>query len=158
MTAFARKQPSSRRLMIVEDDALIAFDCEHALAMAGFEIVATVNDGEDAMAMLTREPLDLVLLDFNLAGAVTGYEVAKLACGLAVPVLFVTGECPRNAQAYAQGWLSKPFRAHDLLGAIGAVDRALEGLPVNGTVPGLTLFDQSQLDKAELAANSPRLR
>ena len=57
---FGRRQRRIKRILIVEDEPLVAFDNEHVLRDAGYEIGATVDTVPDAMAAMDAE-LDLVL-------------------------------------------------------------------------------------------------
>ena len=55
-----------KRILIVEDEPLTAFDNENILSDAGYEIVATVDDLDEALAALEREDVHLVLSDVRL--------------------------------------------------------------------------------------------
>ncbi len=124
---FARKERRITRLLLVEDEPLVAFDTEHFLSHEGFEIVATLDTVADAVGVLGNgDDVHLVLVDVNLTDG-SGVEVARVAHGLGVPVLFVTGECPGDARALAAGCLSKPYPQRDLLAAIATIERVLDG-------------------------------
>jgi DNA-binding response OmpR family regulator len=67
------------RLLVCEDEPLIAFDNEHALIEQGFEVVATVDRVADAIAVLVSGvDVHLVLVDITLADG-SGIEVARAA-------------------------------------------------------------------------------
>lgn len=139
---FGRKRRAIARLLIVEDEPLVAFDTEHLLGDAGYTVVATVDRVSDAIAVIDRsddDGLDLVLVDMNLADG-HGTDVARAAGAKGVPVLFVTGECPSEADGLAAGWLTKPYAQKTLLAAIEAVGRSVEGKPPKRLPPGLRLF------------------
>jgi DNA-binding response OmpR family regulator len=137
---FARKPRVLTKLLIVEDEPLVAFDTEHLLGDAGYEIVATVDRVADALAVIARgDGLDLVLADVELTDG-SGVEVARAAGAQGVPVLFVTGAFPPEAQALAAGCLAKPYAPRDLLAAIQAVELAREGKKVGRLPKGLRLF------------------
>jgi hypothetical protein len=91
---FGKRERTIVRILIVEDEPLVAFDNEHFLRDAGFEIVGTVDRVEDAVALIEAEPLDLVLADVSLSDGGDGLDVARCAHSKGVPVLFVTGACP----------------------------------------------------------------
>ena len=136
---FQRRQPRLKRLLIVEDEPLTAFDNEHLLSEAGYEVVATVDRYDDAVAAIARGGIDLVLADVRLPGRKTGVDVARKAAGAGMPVLFVTGSCPIGAQEFALGCLAKPYTQKQLLSAIAAVERKVVGRAAK-PVLGLTLF------------------
>jgi len=140
---FGTRKKVITRLLIVEDEPLIAFDTEHALIEEGFEVVATVDRVADALAVIESEaPVDLVLADVSLADG-SGIDVARAAHGRGIAVIFVTGECPEPGRPFARGCLAKPYRPADLLAAIAAVDGQLQGRARPRRLPrGFSLFDQ----------------
>lgn len=136
---FGRKKRRIERLLLVEDEALVAFDTEHFLGEAGFEVIATVDSVAHALGVIAAEDLDLVLVDLSLADG-SGIEVARAANARGVQVLFVTGNCPGDARALAAGCLSKPYPQRDLLAAIDAIEAVLEGAEPKRIPHGLSLF------------------
>jgi DNA-binding response OmpR family regulator len=137
---FGKKKRTIARLLVVEDEPLVAFDTEHFLKDEGFEIVATVDSVADALAAIADDDdIDLVLADINLADG-SGVEVARAAQARGVPVLFVTGNCPSDARALAVGCLAKPYPQRDLLTAIAALEAVREGRPLKRLPGGLSLF------------------
>ncbi len=137
---FGRRQRRIKRILIVEDEPLVAFDNEHFLRDAGYEIVATVDTVEGAMAAMDGS-VDLVLADVNLSDGGNGRDVARKALEHEVPLVFVTGACPVDARSLAFGCLAKPYSQRDLLGVIEAVDAKLSGRAPKRTPRGFTLFD-----------------
>lgn len=137
---FGKRKRLIRRILIVEDEPLVAFDNEHSLAEDGYEVVATVDNLADAAAVIEREPLDLVLSDIKLAGEGDGTDVARAARAKEIPVLFVTGNCSPEARALAVGCLSKPYSPAVLLETLSAIDKSLQGKPPRKTPSGLTLY------------------
>ena len=129
-----------RRILVVEDEPLLAFDNEHLLGDAGFEVVATVDTAAEASCRLSAGGIDLVISDVRLSGTGTGIDVARAAKALDVPVLFVTGNCPPEAETLAIGCLAKPYAARDLLAAIAAVSATVDGERPKKVPRGLTLF------------------
>lgn len=138
---FGRKQRSISRLLVVEDEPLIAFDTERMLREHGFEVIATVDRVADARREIAgaTEKVDLILADVRLADG-SGIEVARAASERAIPVMFVTSSCPPEARALAVGFLAKPFLERDLLNAIDAVDAALAGRATKRLPQGFELY------------------
>ncbi len=133
---FGRKKRRIERLLVVEDEPLVAFDTEHFLTGEGFEIAGTLDSVNDAIEALAGEAeIDLVLVDVNLADG-SGVEVAKAAHARGIPVLFVTGNCPGEAKALAAGCLAKPYPQRDLLAAITAIETVIEGGKPPKRLPG----------------------
>lgn len=136
----AKRAQIIKRILVVEDEPLIAFDNEHFLRDAGFEVVATVDRVEDAVRVIGEEAIDLVLADVRLSDGGDGIEVARAAHARGTAVLFVSGFCPVDAQALAIGCLAKPYTERDLRAAIAAVEDRLAGQPGRRPPHGLTLF------------------
>src|SRR5213082_3055101 len=88
---FGKRNQLVKRILIVEDEPLTAFDNENILRDAGYEIVATVDDLEEALGVLDREELHLVLSDVRLRDDRTGIELARAAKAKGIPTLFATG-------------------------------------------------------------------
>lgn len=138
---FGRRKRQIVRLLVVEDEPLIAFDTEHLLTDASYEIVGTVDRVADAVAVLrSGTGVDLVLVDVNLADG-SGVDVARAAREAQVPVLFVTGNCPADAMALAAGCLAKPYEQRDLIGAIEAIEAKMVGRKQKRLPPGFRLFE-----------------
>lgn len=140
MALFNRSRRAIRRLVVVEDEPLIAFDNEHALESAGYEVVATVDRGDAAIALLEPDKVDAIVLDVNLAGDVDGVAVAEAAGRRGIAVLFVTGSCPGHARDHAWGCLSKPYLPGELVASLAVVDRMMQGEPAGEKPGALTLF------------------
>lgn len=140
---FTKRDQRIARILIVEDEPLIAFDNEHALQQAGYTVVATVDRFRDADAVLSSdEGVDLVIADIRLRGVRSGLELARHARELGVAVLFSTAACPDEARdmGVALGVLAKPFQPRDLIRAIGICEQLLAGRKPSRIPSRLTLF------------------
>jgi CheY-like chemotaxis protein len=137
---FGKRERRISRIMIVEDEPLVAFDNESMLKDAGYEVIATVDNFADAMAVINSDPLDLILTDLTLAGEGTGIDVARAAAQAGIPVLFVTGNCTKEAQALALGCLAKPYSERVLVGTLAALDQHLQGRAPKRLPEELTLY------------------
>jgi len=144
---FGRKSRRINRVLIVEDEPLVAFDTEHFLSDEGYEIHATVDRVAEAIAHLddADSAIDLVLVDVQLADG-SGIDVAQAAHRNGVQALFVTGNCPGEAKAFAAGCLAKPYAQRDLMAAILAIEDVLDGRKVRKLPVGFTLFRRAEAD------------
>src|SRR6476620_3801834 len=88
---FEKRKQVVKRILIEEDEPLTAFDNENILGDAGYVIVATVDDLDEAVNVLEREEVHLVLSDVRLRKQQTGIKLARLAKEKGVPTLFATG-------------------------------------------------------------------
>lgn len=122
-TADEAAKPSAR-ILLVEDELLVARGNEDVLSEAGYEVVGIAADEARAMAMAESERPDLVLMDVRLARNSDGIEIAKtIRSRFDIPCLMVTAfgddEARRRAQsARPRGWLIKPFTDVQLLDAV----------------------------------------
>lgn len=140
---FGKKKRRISRLLIVEDEPLVAFDTEHFLREAEFEIVATVDRVATALQVIRAGgDVDLVLVDISLADG-SGLDVARAANSAGILVLFVTGACPEGARDVAAGCLAKPYAQRDLLAAIAAIEAVLEGKKPKKLPIGFNLFEKA---------------
>jgi CheY-like chemotaxis protein len=125
---FSKRKRMVKRILIVEDEPLVAFDNETMLADLGYEVVATLDSFGAAVAQLATEQVDLILTDLRLTGDRTGLDLARAAKVRGVAVLSATGhELPPEASKLAVGCLMKPYSERTLKNALNSVDRHLAG-------------------------------
>jgi two-component system, response regulator PdtaR len=137
---FGKRERRISRILIVEDEPLVAFDNEYMLKDAGYEIVATVDSLADAALVIESEQIDLVLTDISLSGEGDGTDVARAAGARGIAVLFVTGNRTEEGKALALGCLAKPYTEKTLLAALQAVDEHLQGRDPGRLPEQLTLY------------------
>lgn len=136
---FGRRKQIVKRILIVEDEPLIAFENENMLGDCGYEIVATIDDFDRAMEILAAEQVDLVLSDVRLRSQQTGIDLARAAKERGIPTLFATGHPYPGAAEVAVGCLVKPYSDRQLKLAIENVDKHLQREKVK-PIKGLELF------------------
>ncbi len=124
---FGKRKQVVKRILVVEDEPLTAFDNENILGAAGYEVVATVDDLDEALAVLDREEIHLILSDVRLKRDKTGIDLARAAKERGVPTLFATGTSFDGACDVALGCLLKPYSEKQLCQAIECVDLHLQG-------------------------------
>lgn len=136
---FGKRKQVVKRILVVEDEPLTAFDNENMLGDAGYEVVATVDGLDEALEVLEREPIDLILSDLRLRDDRTGLELAKVAKAKGIPTLFATGHSHPGAAEVGVGCVLKPYTGRQLCKAIECVDRHLQGEKVKPP-KGVELF------------------
>ena len=115
----AREQPDRQitglRVLIVEDENLIALLLEDMLAELGHTVVGPVARVKKALDMIQREEIDLAILDVNINGEET-YPIADVLAARDIPFFFSTGYGKKGLRAPHQDrpTLQKPFQRHDL--------------------------------------------
>jgi two-component system, response regulator PdtaR len=141
---FGRRERKIRRILVVEDEPLVAFDNEHFLVDAGYEVVSTVDSLEDASRCMDEEgDLHLVLTDIRLNGEGDGTDVARAAGAHGIPVLFVSAHCPVEAQSLGVGCLAKPYSDKMLTSALQALETHLSGKKLKRLPAGLSLYEKA---------------
>ena len=112
------------RILIVEDNVIIADDMQSMLEEIGYEIVDNVIVYEQAEEVLKTQQVDLVLIDIILASDKTGIDLGKhIRENYDIPFIFVTSNSDRATVENAKmvkpnGYLVKPFEQQDLYTSI----------------------------------------
>jgi DNA-binding response OmpR family regulator len=110
------------KILIVEDEALVAMLIEDVLADLGHEVIGIGGRLDQALKLAEEAPADFAIVDLNLNGART-YGIAEVLRRRGVPFIFATGY---GADGVEPEWssvrvLPKPFEPHQLAAAIEAV-------------------------------------
>lgn len=108
------------RILVVEDESIVAFNLQQRLSMLGYDVPAIAVSGQESIDLVAQTRPDLVLMDIHIQGDMDGIEVAaKLRETHAVPVIYLTAysedstlERARKTQPY--GYLLKPFSEREL--------------------------------------------
>jgi two-component system, response regulator PdtaR len=174
------------RVLVAEDDPLIALGLVERLRSLGHEPIGPARDGEEAIALASTDPPDLYLFDIEMPN-VDGLEAATqlAAAGLRRPVVVVTGVddpdlIERSIASGVSAYLTKPVDSRELHAAIdlaaarhaefqaleSEVDRAQQALEDRKVVErakgllmtGLGLSEQDAFRRLQLAARERNLR
>lgn len=110
------------KILIVEDEGIVAFNLQQRLQHMGYEVAGVAESGTESLALVEAERPDLVLMDIHIKGEMDGIDVAgALSQGPhgAVPVIYLTAysedatlERARLTRPY--GYLIKPFSEREL--------------------------------------------
>src|SRR3546814_14460716 len=106
------------KILIVEDEPLVAFENENVLTHAGYEVVDTANCCSHAELEIRSTKVDLVVTEIRLTGTRSGMDVAQMAHDRGMDVLVAKSFCPAEERQIAIGCLAKPFAHRDLMTAI----------------------------------------
>ena len=118
----ARQEPA--RILVVEDDFLIAMQTEAALAAAGFHVIGTAATAEQALELAEKEHPVLAVMDIRLASKRDGIDAAReLYHELNIRCIFATAHddetTRKRAAPYAPlGWLAKPYTTASLIALV----------------------------------------
>lgn len=114
----------SRKILVVEDDKIIAANISMQLGSLGYTITAILPSGEDVLSQIASNPPDIILLDINLRGELDGIEIAEMIqkhYKMAIIYLTASTEEAQFTRAKATSpyaFISKPFKQLDLQRAI----------------------------------------
>ncbi|WP_313344670.1 response regulator [Stenotrophomonas sp.] len=118
----------SARVLLVEDESLVAMMVEDCLVELGYEVVALAGTVDGALDALQQQVIDLAVLDVNLGGTMS-FPVAQALEARGIPYLFLTGYdrsvIPEPLQ-HRYG-LQKPFRMRDLDSALHSLQAPESG-------------------------------
>lgn len=115
---------SAPKILIVEDEAIVAKDIETCLSSFGYLICGIVSSGEEALVMAGHVRPNLILLDMMLKGKIDGIETAhRIKAQFSIPVIFLTAYSDENTISRARetnafGYLLKPFEERELRSTI----------------------------------------
>jgi DNA-binding NtrC family response regulator len=110
----------NEKILIVEDELIVASDLRLTLEKAGYSICGIARSVYRAQEILKTVKPDIVLLDIYLKGDQTGIDLAKELNQNKIPFVYLSANCNRQVLEAAQnthpyGFLVKPFREKDLL-------------------------------------------
>ena len=110
----------SARIMIVEDNAMVARDLSDCLEEQGYQVVATVSSGEESIDRAGAEHPDAVIMDIQLRDRMDGIEAAEqIHTRFGIPVVFLSAYSDQKLLERAKrvgsfGYLVKPFEEHEV--------------------------------------------
>ncbi len=111
---------SKYKILIVEDEILVATDIQESLESLGYTVQGMVDTGLKAIDAVEKELPDLILMDINLKGEMTGIEAAKMISKNSdVPIIYLTANADidtvnKAKVALPYGYIIKPFTDKDL--------------------------------------------
>ena len=113
-----------RRILVVEDDALLGIELVETLRSAGYAPLGPARSSRDARTLLAKGGVDGAVLDLHLGrdGAQHGAVLADLLCDLGVPFLFLTAHPREEIDPHLRAFphVAKPVSARALLAQIAA--------------------------------------
>lgn len=114
----------SIKVLIVEDEMLVAEDIATDLRDFGFEVVETLISGDECLLRLDELNPDVVIMDLLIKGSIDGIETARrMNENRTIPVIYLTASSDKKTvervlQTYPAPFISKPYNRNDLMVAI----------------------------------------
>ena len=115
---------AKHKVVVVEDEGLIAADLEARLKTAGYLVPGTADSASKALQLIRKASPDVVLMDIRLKGSVDGIEIAdQVRAQMDIPVVFLTAyedraTLERAGRSQAFGYIKKPIASASLKGSI----------------------------------------
>ena len=114
-----RAGPATRVALVVEEECLVRDVMASELKASRWSVVETAT-GEEVLALLAANVVDILLTDIRLAGSMSGWDVAHTVCAIEphLPVIYASGN-PSDAALRVEGSLffSKPYLPEDIVAA-----------------------------------------
>jgi PAS domain S-box-containing protein len=110
----------TKKILIVEDETIVALDIERKLAKSGYEVVGSVTSGEAAIDKVKETPPDLILMDISLEGDIDGIDAAeRIQRHFDIPIIYLTAHSHPQTLERAKitepyGYIVKPFERRSL--------------------------------------------
>lgn len=129
------------RVLIVEDDMIIAGNLGPIVTDAGHDLVGLAADRDTAVALLSTIKIDLALIDLHLADGWTGVDVARAAAQNGVAAVFATANPALLPQDFAgaHGVITKPYRNKEIRSALDYIAIQIRTGAILAAPPGLEL-------------------
>ncbi len=111
-------------ILIVEDESIVALDIMDKLERLGYNVLAIVSSGEEAVEKVAKIQPDLILMDIVLKGKIDGIEAARrIQESFNIPIIYLTAHSDEQTLKRAKitrpfGYIIKPFTDKDLQNAI----------------------------------------
>ena len=112
------------KILIVEDEAIIALEIKLCLQKAGHEVCGLAICSREALRILEQDMVDLILIDISINGGVDGIELAKIVKDRhGIPFIYLTGNSDEETRKRAMatspsGYIVKPFSWQEILGSV----------------------------------------
>jgi signal transduction histidine kinase len=114
------EKPKTTKILIVEDELLVAEDLSSRLKEIGYDVTETVSSGEDAIISCEKKLPDLILMDIMLGDGMDGIETQKIIREkYSTPVIYLTSYSDEKTVSRAKstepyGYIIKPFEEREL--------------------------------------------
>lgn len=118
---------ANKKVLIVEDDQVIAYVHAYYAEQCGLEVTDCVESGEKALESIARNTPDAVLMDIRIEGEISGIDTAKkIREQLDIPIIFISGNSDARTQSEIIDdgktyFLVKPIRPDDLHALLGKI-------------------------------------
>lgn len=137
------------RILIVEDETLLALELEYEVEAAGHEVIAQAPSYKVAVEAIDRDTPDFAFVDIHLLDGPRGVDVGHYLCKRGIPYVFVSGNIRRIPEDFAGalGAIEKPYTMNGLQNALSYLDELVRGVATAGPPPSLVMSPSQPLLK-----------
>ncbi len=125
------------KILIVEDEALLAMELESEVEEAGHEIVGVAAESKQALSLIEKSSPQFAFVDIQLLDVPTGIDVGRHLASRSIPYVFVSGNLKRIPEDFAGalGAIEKPYTMNGLQNALEFIDTIVNGEHQSVTAP-----------------------
>jgi DNA-binding response OmpR family regulator len=125
------------KILIVEDEALLAMELESEVEEAGHEIVGVAAESKQALSLIEKSSPQFAFVDIQLLDGPTGIDVGRHLASRSIPYVFVSGNLKRIPEDFAGalGAIEKPYTMNGLQNALEFIDTIVNGEHQSVTAP-----------------------
>lgn len=127
------------RILIVEDEALLALELESEVEAAGHEVVGQAAASQAAFEVIEKERPEFAFVDVQLLDGPTGIDIGRRLAETGIPFIFVSGNLKRIPEDLvgAIGALEKPYTMNGLQNTLAYVETVMSGRTPDRAPPSL---------------------
>ena len=117
------------KVMIVEDEMLLAMELESEVELAGHEVTGHAMSSSQAREMISQKKPDFAFVDIHLVDGPTGVDVGRALAEAGIPYVFVSGNIKRIPDDFAGalGAIEKPYTMNGMKNALVYVSAVVAG-------------------------------
>ena len=140
----------SAKILIIEDEPAIAVDIALNLENNGYRVLDVLHSAEEGVDFLRSERPDLIMLDINLEGSMSGIDLARLIDrDYGIPFIYLTSYSDKAtveqaADTFPASYLVKPFKDQDLAPAVKIALMRKAGNKIS-RLPSLALINKNKI-------------
>ncbi|AUC12106.1 response regulator [Agrobacterium pusense] len=125
------------KILIVEDEALLAMELESEVEEAGHEIVGVAAESKQALSLIEKSSPQFAFVDIQLLDGPTGIDVGRHLASRSIPYVFVSGNLKRIPEDFAGalGAIEKPYTMNGLQNALEFINTIVNGEHQSVTAP-----------------------
>ncbi|UXS05555.1 response regulator [Agrobacterium tumefaciens] len=134
------------KVMIVEDEMLLAMELESEVEMAGHQVSGHAMNSEQARTLMATSRPDFAFVDIHLQDGPTGIDVGRELAKLEVPYVFVSGNIKKIPDDFAGalGAIEKPYTMNGMKNALSYISSVLSGDESADPPASLVLADDAK--------------